>query len=260
MPSDNEDILAGGKAQDVKDVSGTAETDDAMSGLSGLDDNSEEESAARVNAAKAFFRAMYAGGEVDAEQYGMNVGTVKSSNARGVCLSCDNLSAQVEQLEAKSNELEGLYKRMAADFENYRKRIEREREELSNMGVQKAIEAILPALDDLDRAQTSFTQNSEIKNVIESMKLIADRFTRCLEQIGVKPLNAVGQTFDPRLHQPVQQVKAPELPDGSIAHDLRRGYALGDKVIRPALVNVVGNEGDTVESSVVEKADEQENS
>jgi len=259
MSSENEDISAGENPRDVKNIPNTTETDDSLSGQGGLTEN-EEESSARVNAAKAFFRAMYAGDEVDAEQYGMNVGTVRSSDEKGICSSCDNLSAQIEQLEAKSNELEGLYKRMAADFENYRKRIEREKEELSSLGVQKAVEAILPALDDLDRAQSSFNHKSEIRNVIESMKLIADRFTRCLEQIGVKPLNTVGQTFDPRLHQPVQQVKAPDLPDGSIAHDLRRGYAMGDKVIRPALVNVVGNEGDTAEMSRVEKADEQDNS
>ncbi len=135
-----------------------------------------------------------------------------------------------------------LYKRMAADFENYRKRIEREKEELASMGVHKAVEAILPALDDLDRAKNSFNQNSELAHVIESIKLIADRFIRCLEQIGVKQLHTVGKTFDPRLHEPVQQVIAPELPDGSVAHDLRRGYAMGDKIIRPALVNVVGND------------------
>lgn len=258
MPAENEDILAGKKPRDVKNIPDTSEKDEA-SGQAGLAE-SEEESGARVNAAKAFFRAMYAGDEVDAEQYGMNVGTVRSSNEKGICSSCDNLSAQVEQLEAKSNELEGLYKRMAADFENYRKRIEREKEELASMGVQKAVEAILPALDDLDRAQSSFNQNSEIRNVIESMKLIADRFTRCLEQIGVKPLNTVGKIFDPRLHEPVQQVKAPDLPEGSVAHDLRRGYAMGERIIRPALVNVVGNDGDSPDISQMENADEQDNS
>ncbi len=92
----------------------------------------------------------------------------------------------------------------------------------------------MPGLDDLDRAQKSFNQSSELSNVIESIKLIADRFTRCLEQIGVKQLNTVGKLFDPRLHEPVQQVKNPDLKDGSIADDLRRGYALGEKVIRPA--------------------------
>jgi molecular chaperone GrpE len=237
MSSDGEDTMAEKDSNDVKN-------DDIDPALMVGKIETEEEANNRVNSAKAFFRAMYAGDEVDAEQYGMNVGTVKSSNENGTCSSCDYLSSQVEQLEARANEMEGLYKRMAADFENYRKRIEREKEELANMGVQRAVEALLPALDDLDRAQSSFNQNSELSAVIESMKLIADRFTRCLEQVGVKPLNTIGQPFDPRLHEPVQQVKAPDMPEGSVAHDLRKGYSLGEKVIRPALVNVVGNDAE----------------
>ncbi len=222
----------------------------------------EEQNASRMNSAKAFFRAMYAGDDVNAEQYGMNVDTVKSAGTRGACVNCDNLSSQVEQLEAKFNEMEGLYKRMAADFENYRKRVEREREELTSLGVQKGVAAILPALDDLDRAQTSFTDASEVSHVIESLKLIGDRFTKCLEQLGVKSLNPVGQPFDPRLHEPVQQVPAPHLPEGAIAHDLRRGYAMGEKVIRPTLVNVVSNEAESQSNSnteaVTEKADSED--
>ena len=118
----------------------------------------------------------------------------------------------------------------------------------------------MPALDDLDRAQQSFNQSSELSHVIESIKLIADRMTRCLEQVGVKPLNTIGKTFDPRLHEPVQQVSAPDLPEGAVAHDLRRGYTLGDKVIRPALVNVVSNEADSSKQDQQEDEQDSEDS
>jgi len=73
---------------------------------------------------------------------------------------------------------------------------------------------------------------------IESMRLISARFVKCLEQLGIKPLEPIGQPFDPRLHEPVQQIATTEVPEGTVVHDLRRGYALGEKVIRPTLVNV----------------------
>ena len=244
MASGDEDILANKLSDDVKHVSDSDPSPDKV--------ENEEENSSRMNSAKAFFRAMYAGDDVKAGQYGMNVETVKSNGTRGTCASCDLLSTQVEQLEAKYIEMEGLYKRMAADFENFRKRVDREKEELTNLGVQKGVYTLLPALDDLDRAQTSFTHNSDVAHIIESLKLIGDRFTKCLEQLGVKSLNPVGQPFDPRLHEPVQQVAAPHLPEGAVAHDLRRGYAMGEKVIRPTLVNVVSNEVDSVNDSGAE--------
>lgn len=242
MSSEDEDILADEPLADVKKEAKNPSVETKEEPSSSDGEENAEENAARINSAKAFFRAMYAGDDVKAEQYGMNVETVKSINNSGTCSGCDNLSAHVEQLEAKYSEMEVLYKRMAADFENYRRRVDREREELLSLGIQKGVEAILPALDDLDRAKGSFNDNSELVHVIESMKLIADRFSKCLEQVGVRPLNPVGQPFDPRLHEPVQQVPAAHLPEGAVAHDLRRGYAMGEKVIRPALVNVVSND------------------
>ncbi len=247
MSSEDEEILTDKSLADVKKTS-----EDSVTGAeenASAEQESSEENSSRMNAAKAFFRAMYAGDDINAGQYGMNVETVKSPGAQGTCSGCANLSLHVDQLEAKYSEMEGLYKRMAADFENYRKRVEREREELLSLGVQKGVEAILPALDDLDRAKGSFTDNSELAHVIESMKLIADRFVKGLEQLGVKPLNPVGQPFDPRLHEPVQQVSVLHLPEGAVAHDLRRGYTMGEKVIRPALVNVVSNSNDESQAS-----------
>jgi molecular chaperone GrpE len=193
----------------------------------------------RMDAAKAFYRAIYAGDDTSAEKYGMKVETINNQGVEvGNCGNCDQLAADFEQAQAKTAEIEGLYKRMAADFDNYRKRIEREREDLVGIGIQKAVESILPALDDLDRAQANFNNNSDLTAVIESLKLISARFIRCLEQLGIKPLEPIGQHFDPRLHEPVQQIVSSEVPDGTVIHDLRRGYALGEKIIRPTLVNV----------------------
>jgi molecular chaperone GrpE len=148
------------------------------------------------------------------------------------------MQQQMSQIEARASEIENLYKRMAADFDNYRKRTEREREELLGLGAQRAVESILPAVDDLDRAQGSFTPESEARSILESLKLVYNRFTKSLEQLGVKAMDVIGQPFDPKFHEPVQQVETHEQPEGAIVHDLRRGYLMRDKVIRPSLVNV----------------------
>ena len=221
------------------------------------------ENSNRVDAAKAFYRAIYAGEEADAEKYGMKVETINKQNSEtGSCVNCDQLASEFEQAQAKTAEIEGLYKRMAADFDNYRKRIEREREDLVSIGVQKAVEALLPALDDLDRAQANFNNNSELANVLESIKLISARFSKCLEQLGIKPLEPIGQHFDPRLHEPVQKIATTEVPEGTVVHDLRRGYALGEKVIRPTLVNVAsaGNSDQESDDQPQASADSAENS
>ena len=162
MSSANEDILAGKSSKDAKKTPDIQGADDAMSPQAGQEPAAEE-GGNRMNSAKAFFRAMYAGDEVDAEQYGMNVDTVKS-NARSTCTSCANLSAQVEQLEARANELEGLYKRMAADFENYRKRIEREKDDLASTGIKLLVVITegIPPLDTMKMVQEVKQQKAHL--------------------------------------------------------------------------------------------------
>lgn len=204
-------------------------------------EESKEAKGSRMNAAKAFYRAMYAGAEPDPEDFGLTdkqAGGGGGGARSGPCQNCAYLESQLKESEAKTNEAESLYKRMAADFENYRKRIDREREEFQALGVQKAVEALLPALDDLDMAQTRLKPDQDPKVLIDSIKMVYSRFARCLEQIGIKQLEVIGTPFDPRLHEPVQEIATNEVPDGSVVHQLRPGYTFNDKVIRPSLVNV----------------------
>ncbi len=157
------------------------------------------------------------------------------------CLNCESLTAQLNAAEQKVKDLDSQYRRLAADFENYRKRIDREREDFIGFGVQRVVEALLPALDDMDRAMNNLSVETDPEKLLESLRLVYDRITCCLEQVGVKTLKAEGEHFDPRFHQPVQQILTTEFPDGSVIHELRKGYTLLDKVIRPALVNVASN-------------------
>ena len=137
---------------------------------------------------------------------------------------------------------------MAADFENYRRRLDREREEFAATGTQKGIEAILPAMDDLDRAKQTLTTSVDPKQFLESMNLIYNRFTKCLEGLGIKPLEVIGEPFDPRNHEPVQEIQTKHFADGVVMHELRKGYSYKDKILRPSLVNVASNPSGVVEA------------
>lgn len=204
-------------------------------------EESPREKEDRQSKAKAFYRAMYAGGETpDPETFGLDLGAKAQGgqNDKGAQLAINNLENALRDSEGKASEWENSYKRLAADFENYRKRIDREREEFQAVGMQKALEAILPALDDLDMAQSKLTEKTEPKVMLDSLKMVCSRFGRCLEQVGIKQMQPIGEPFDPMYHEPVQEVPTNEVPDGAVAHQLRNGYMFREKVLRPALVNV----------------------
>lgn len=223
-------------------------------------EESSKEKEDRQSKAKAFYRAMYAGGDTpDPETFGLDLGKAPAGqNDKGHQLAINNLENALRDSEGKASEWENSYKRLAADFENYRKRIDREREEFQAIGMQKALEAILPALDDLDMAQSKLTEKTEPKVMLDSLKMVCNRFGRCLEQVGIKQMQPIGEPFDPMYHEPVQEVPTNEVPDGAVAHQLRNGYMFRDKVLRPALVNVAvaltGEAAEAYERAQAEKA------
>lgn len=199
--------------------------------------DADDDKGSRVDAAKAFFRAMYAGDEPPA-----SFGQPQAESAtQTACRNCEALTSSLKDAEQKQAEAETLYKRMAADFDNYRRRMEREREESISIGVKKAAEGMLPALDDLDRAMQFLNPDTPGDKLIDGFKLVQNRIMACMEGVGLKPIEAVGQPFDPRFHEPVQQIETTEHPDGNVMQELRRGYTIGDKVVRPSLVNVASN-------------------
>jgi molecular chaperone GrpE len=210
----------------------------------------------RKNAAKAFYRAMYAGEDVEPEQFGIGGSPPRSGGQSsgggggggpsGPCPNCTRMEKELAEAEKTKTEAENYYKRILADFENYRKRTDRERDDAINLGIQKAVVAILPALDDLDRAKAVLATVSDPRSVTESLNLVFARFSKTLEPLGIKPMEVVGEPFDPKFHEPVQEVQTNEFPDGAVVQDLRKGYMMGDKVIRPSLVNVASNESGVV--------------
>lgn len=205
--------------------------------------DSKEDKAARMNSAKAFYRAMYAGAEPDPEEFGIDLGAPKQQSGDDGGGSHNNaavlhLQDQLKETEAKALEWENLYKRIVADFDNFKKRMDRERDEMQAIGMQKGLEAILPGLDDLDMAASKLTETTDPKVVLQSFNMILARFARCLEQVGIKQMQVIGEPFDPRFHEPIQEVHTAEFPEGAVVQQLRPGYLFGEKLLRPTLVNV----------------------
>jgi molecular chaperone GrpE len=234
------------KGGPAADPAAPGETTGAVDAPAGKAEGGKEASLGdRKNAAKAFYRALYSGEDVVPDDFGIGK-TVEKQAPTGPCPNCARFEAEAKESEKKATDNENFYKRIAADFENYRRRNDREREEAVGLGIQKAVESILPALDDLDRAKNSLATVTDTKAVIDSLNLVFARFAKCLDPLGVKTMEVLGEHFDPKFHEPVQEIPTTYYPDGAVAQELRRGYMIRDKVIRPALVNVASNESGVV--------------
>ncbi len=134
-------------------------------------------------------------------------------------------------------ELEDRYKRILAEFENFKKRSSKEREGLYNSILADVVEVILPVLDNLENAAKVNTADEEYKKGIE---LVLKQFKDVLQAKGVEEIKAVGETFDPELHEAVSSIQDENLGEKEIAEEYRKGYKIGSRVIRHSMV-VVAN-------------------
>ena len=126
--------------------------------------------------------------------------------------------------------------RQAAEFDNYRKRIDRERKETAQYAAIDLIQDLLPVIDDFERALRSDAPGAE--SYRQGLDIIHRALIEMLRKRGVTPINAVGTDFDPQIHQAVAYEADPERRDGEVTEQFTRGYRLGDKLIRPAMVKV----------------------
>jgi molecular chaperone GrpE len=132
-------------------------------------------------------------------------------------------------------ELRDRHLRLLADFDNFRKRAERELEERTRYVLAEPIRDLLPVLDNLERALVA--QGSE-EDLIRGVEMIARQFLDVLRRFGVEPVPAVGARFDPRRHEAVMRVESAAVAEPTVAEELQRGYLLRDRLLRPALVKV----------------------
>ncbi len=143
------------------------------------------------------------------------------------------------QLAAQLNEAKDKYLRLYADFENFRRRTAKEKTEFLSSAQADLLKALLPVLDDFQRAQKAMTAAQDVTAVREGVELIYQKFYRTLEQKGLKPMEAIGKDFDAELHESIAQVPVPEEgKKGKVIDEVEKGYYLNDKVLRFAKVIV----------------------
>ena len=143
----------------------------------------------------------------------------------------------VDPKQQELDELNDRYKRVLAEFENYKKRSGKERETLYNSILSDIVEVFLPIVDNLENALKIDTQDVEYKKGIE---LVLKQFKDILKSKGVEEIPAIGETFDPALHEAVSSVQDPDKNTQEIVQEYRKGYKIGHKVIRHSMV-VVAN-------------------
>ena len=143
----------------------------------------------------------------------------------------------IDPKQQELDELNDRYKRVLAEFENYKKRSGKEREVLYNSILSDIVEVFLPVVDNLENALKIETQDTEYKKGIE---LVLKQFKDILKSKGVEEIPALGETFDPALHEAVSSVQDPEKNAQEIVQEYRKGYKIGSKVIRHSMV-VVAN-------------------
>ncbi|HOO26976.1 MAG TPA: nucleotide exchange factor GrpE [Lachnospiraceae bacterium] len=148
-----------------------------------------------------------------------------------------------EKKDKKDEMIEDLtdkVKRQMAEFDNFRKRTEKEKSLMYEMGVKSVVEKLLPVIDNFERGLQTVPEEEKDSSFVEGMNMIYKQLSGGLEQLGVKQIEAVGKEFDPNFHNAVMQVESEEYESGTVAQELQKGYTYRDMVVRHSMVGVVG--------------------
>ena len=143
------------------------------------------------------------------------------------------------KLQDKVDELEDRVKRQMAEFENFRKRTDKEKTAMFETGAKSVIEKILPVVDNFERGLAGLSEEDRKQPFAEGMAMVYKQLMTELDKLEVKPIEAVGCEFDPKLHNAVMQVESDEYESGIIAQELQKGYTYRDTVVRHSMVAVV---------------------
>jgi molecular chaperone GrpE len=148
---------------------------------------------------------------------------------------------EAASLKAELDQVRDIYLRKLAEFDNFRKRVDREREDYRQAGVEDMVGDLLPILDNFDRALQHAEDDSGA--LLQGVEMISRQLWDVLERRGVEEINPVGEEFNPELHEAVQRVEDDKLQPGTVAWVMLKGYAMGDRLIRPAMVGVAVEPG-----------------
>ena len=150
----------------------------------------------------------------------------------------DATNAELEKVKADYEQLNNQYLRLAADFENFRKRQEVERENLIKYGAADALKKLIEVLDNFDRGEKALEKVEDCQVVKDNFNLLHKQTLDVLAKLGLEQIETEGKEFDPNFHEAVMQTPTSEHPEHTIVNELQKGYKLGDRVLRPSLVNV----------------------
>lgn len=139
--------------------------------------------------------------------------------------------------EAELAELKDRHLRLYAEFENYKKRVNKEREELVKYGNESLFYELLPIIDNLEMALKHSADNTS-EGLVKGVEITLREFQRTIEKFGLMPIPATGRPFDPAVHHAMSQVERPDIEEGIVADELRKGYMFRERVLRPSMVTV----------------------
>lgn len=162
--------------------------------------------------------------------------TLDSSNGKSGDVQADHTDATADFTREKA-EIQDRLLRLQAEFDNFRKRTERERLEFSEYAGEQTIRVLLPVLDDFERALKA-SAGSATGDLVRGIELIYNRLLDTLRKQGLEPISTEGVQFDPHLHEAIGRIESPEHEDGAIVNEFQRGYNFKGKLLRPAMVQV----------------------
>ena len=155
----------------------------------------------------------------------------------------------------EENQYKERYLYLQADFDNYKKRMNKQTRDTVKWANEKLIRSLLPLVDDFERAVSATKQSQDIESVISGTEMLLTNFQKTLQETGVTEINTIGEQFDPRLHEAVDRVETLDHAEGTIIEELRKGYLFHDHSIRPSMVRVAVRPAEeiTEENNIKEK-------
>ena len=177
--------------------------------------------------------------EADVENTDADSETEEDGGKKGFFSKRKKADKEKAALQEKIEGLEDRVKRQMAEFENFRRRTEKEKQTMFSMGERNVIEKMLPIVDNFERGLAAVPEEEKQGPLASGMEMVYRQLLKQLEDLGVTPIEAVGQEFDPAFHNAVMQVESDEYPSGTVAQEFQKGYKYHDSVIRYSMVGVV---------------------
>ncbi len=148
------------------------------------------------------------------------------------------MQEELETARSENAAAADMMLRLAAEMDNYKKRVAKERESLIKYGSQGIVQELLPILDNFERAIEAAGKSSDFDSLLEGVEMISKQMYDALERKGVSKIDAVGETFDPNIHEAVVQVASEKYSENTVVEELQKGYMLHDRIVRPSMVAV----------------------